>query len=68
RSYTPGVDTPVTLKWLAKTVYPDLFADIDITAETVEYYKAVFGVELTNEQAEMIFAPLNGAGVAMVGG
>nr|MCR5782208.1 ABC transporter substrate-binding protein [Clostridia bacterium] len=37
RSYTPGVDTPVTLKWLAKTVYPDLFADIDITAETVEY-------------------------------
>ena len=68
RSYTPGVDTPVTLKWLAKTVYPDLFADIDITAETVEYYKAVFGVELTDEQAEMIFAPLNGAGVAMVGG
>lgn len=68
RSYTPGVDTPVTLKWLAKTVYPDLFADIDITAEAVEYYKAVFGVELTDEQAEMIFAPLNGAGVAMVGG
>ena len=34
RSYTCGVDTPVTLLWMAKTVYPDLFEDIDITEET----------------------------------
>lgn len=25
RSYTPSSDTPVTLLWMAKTVYPDLF-------------------------------------------
>lgn len=61
RSYTPGVDTPVTLLWLAKTVYPELFGDIDITQETKNYYKTVFGVELTDQQAESIFAPASSA-------
>lgn len=61
RSYTPGVDTPVTLLWLAKTVYPDLFTDIDIVEKTKDYYKTVFGVELTEEQAASIFAPVSDA-------
>lgn len=62
RSYTPGIDTPITLLWLAKTVYPELFTDVDITAKTVEYYETVFGVKLTAEQAEAIFAPVSEAG------
>lgn len=62
RSYTPGADTPVTLLWLAKTTYPDLFSDIDITAETKSYYKTVFGIDLTDEQADSIFAPVAAAG------
>ncbi len=57
RSYTCGVDTPVTLLWVAKTVYPELFEDIDITSETKSYYKEVFGIELSDKQAESIFAP-----------
>ena len=62
RSYTPGVDTPITLMWLAKTVYPALFADIDITKEVKTYYKTVFGVELTDKQAQSIFSPVAAAG------
>ena len=62
RSYTPGVDTPITLLWLAKTVYPDLFEDIDITGSTIDYYETVFGVTLTAEQAQSIFAPTSAAG------
>ena len=62
RSYTPGVDTPVTLLWLAKTAYPELFADIDILAETKTYYKEVFDIELTDEQAKSIFEPAADAG------
>lgn len=62
RSYTPGVDTPITLLWLAKTVYPELFSDIDVTARAMEYYKNVFGVELTAEQVASIFTPVSGAG------
>lgn len=57
RSFTPGVDTPVTLLWLAKTAYPDLFEDIDIIDETKKYYQDVFGIALTDEQAESIFTP-----------
>ncbi len=62
RSYTPGVDTPITLLWLAKTVYPELFADIDVTAKAIDYYKNVFGIELTTAQVEAIFAPVSAAG------
>ena len=62
RSYTPGADTPVTLLWLAKTLYPTYFEDVDILAETKAYYKEVFGVELTDSQAESIFAPAADAG------
>lgn len=61
RSYTPGADTPVTLLWMAKTVYPDLFSDVDITKETKDYYSAVFGVTLTDEQANSIFKPASAA-------
>ncbi len=59
RSYTCGVDTPITLYWLAKAAYPELFRDIDITEETKAYYKLVFGITLTDEQAEQIFAPVS---------
>ncbi len=57
RSYTPGADTPVTLLWFAKTTYPELFEDVDIIKEAKDYYREVFGVELTDEQAASIFAP-----------
>ena len=62
RSYTPGVDTPVTLLWFAKTTYPELFEDIDMVTETKSYYKEVFDVELTDAQAASIFAPDADAG------
>lgn len=62
RSYTPGADTPVTLLWLAKTAYPEAFADIDIIAEAKSYYQEVFGIALTDDQAASIFAPSADAG------
>ena len=62
RSYTPGVDTPITLLWLAKTAYPELFTDIDVTEKVVDYYESVFGVTLTAQQAESIFTPPAAAG------
>ena len=67
RSYTPGVDTPVTMLWLAKTLYPEQFADVDIIAETKAYYKEVFGVELTDSQAASIFTPSAQAGTGFGG-
>ena len=57
RSYTPGADTPVTLVWMAKTVYPTLFEDIDVTQQARDYYQEVFDVNLTDEQIASIFSP-----------
>ena len=62
RSYTPGVDCPVTLLWMAKTAYPEKFEDVDVIAEAKAYYKDVFGIDLTDEQAQSIFEPAQSAG------
>ena len=62
RTYTPGIDTPITLLWFAKTAYPDLFNDIDLIKETREYYMDIFGVNLSDEQIKSIFNPDANAG------
>lgn len=62
RTYTAGVDTPITLLWLAKITYPELFTEINITQEVKTYYADVFGITLTDEQASRIFAPISEAG------
>ncbi len=62
RSYTPGVDTPLTLLWMAKTMYPDLFEDIDMNQQVKDYYSEVFGVELTDEDVTAMYDPSSAAG------
>ncbi len=57
RTFTPGADTPVTLQWFAKTVYPELFADVDINEVTKNYFKDFFNIELTDEQVANMYAP-----------
>ena len=66
RSYTPSADTPVTFLWMAKTVYPDLFADIDITAEVRDYYEELYGVSLTDEQIDRMYNPSSAGGVTII--
>ena len=62
RTYTPGIDTPITLLWFAKTAYPDMFNDIDLVKETREYYQDIFGINLTDEQIKSIYNPDANAG------
>lgn len=57
RSYTAGVDAPVSLVWWAKAIYPELFLDIDLSEVAKDYYKTVFGIELDDAQVASIFAP-----------
>ena len=62
RTYTPGVDTPMTLQWLAKKAYPDLFADIDLGEEVRHYYEKLYGITVTDEQIEAMYNPAKEAG------
>ncbi len=62
RSFTPGIDTPLTLLWMAKTSYPDLFEDIDLNQEVKDYYSELFGVELSDEQVASMYEASSAAG------
>ena len=48
--------------WFAKTVYPNIFSDIDLIKETREYYEDIFGIRLTDEQIKNIYNPDANAG------
>ncbi len=53
----PGsIETPLAILWAAKTVYPDLFTDIDMKTETRQYYKRFFNFELTDKLLEQILS------------
>ena len=55
RSYTPSADTPVTLYWIAKKVYPELFGDIDVEREVKSYFKDMYDIDLTDEQINRMY-------------
>ena len=57
RTYTPSVDSPMTLEWLAQAVYPKLFKDMDVKADVKEYYQNLFGVTLTDQQVDQMYTP-----------
>lgn len=57
RWFPPASDTPLVLKWLAKTNQPEIFADVDMEQEVKDYYKRFYDVELTDEDIESIFNP-----------
>ena len=58
RSYTPCADTPLTLLWLAKKVYPQLFTDVNVEKEVRDYYGKIYGITLTDAQIKRMFTPV----------
>jgi len=43
--------------WLAKTLYPQRFTDIDMAQETRNFYRTFFGLQLTDAQVNDILNP-----------
>ncbi len=62
RTYTPGVDTPLTLEWLALCLYPELFPEFDLAKYVRAYYMDLYGVELSEDQIERMYQPSSEAG------
>ena len=62
RTYTPGVDTPMTLEWMASILYPELFPEFDLAEDVRAYYKDLYNVDLTDEQIEAMYHPSSAAG------
>jgi len=49
-----GLETPLAILWTAKTVYPDLFQDIDLEKEIALFYKAFFNLDLDERMINKI--------------
>lgn len=62
RTYTPGVDTPMTLEWLAKTIYPEYYENIELESDVKKYYNDIYGVTLSDEQINKMYNPSSNAG------
>ena len=50
------IEQPLTVLWAAKTIYPDLFADIDLEAEVKGFYQRFFNTVLTDDQVREILS------------
>ena len=55
-AHTYSVETPLAMIWLAKTIYPELFEDVDIYKEFREFYKEVFKANLDDETIGQILS------------
>lgn len=53
--YPPSADSPLALWWLAKNNNPDLFEDIDMKKMTKDYYKALYQIELKDEDIDNMY-------------
>ena len=50
-----ALEIPLAVLWTAKTLYPDLFADIDLAAETKNFYHQFFDCDLSDADVQKIF-------------
>jgi iron complex transport system substrate-binding protein len=49
-----GTEFALQIQWAAKLLHPDLFADTDMTAETIAFYRRFFSYDLSAAEAGLI--------------
>ncbi|MCP3875120.1 MAG: ABC transporter substrate-binding protein [Desulfobacteraceae bacterium] len=49
-----GLETPLAILWTAKTVYPELFKEMDLKKEMVWFYKTFFNLNLDDDMINNI--------------
>ena len=52
------ISSPLWLLYMAQSMHPDLFEDIDYVAEIQNYYSTFYGYDLTLEEAQNIYQRL----------
>ena len=51
----PSPEAPLGFLWLAQTVFPGYFDDIDLHQETVDFFKRFYGYDLPQEEYDSFF-------------
>lgn len=62
RWWPPSSDAPLSLWWVAKHTYPELFEDINMEEKTKEYYLEFYRMELSDEEVKGILNPSENLG------
>ncbi len=57
RWYPPSSDTPLCLLWMAKTIHPEIFADVDMDQAIRDYYERFYNIEVTDAMLYRIYNP-----------
>ena len=55
--FTPNPDAPVVANWMGSKLYPDAFDDVDLVTMTQDYYRQMYGHEVSAERAALIVDP-----------
>lgn len=61
---TFGPEQSMAVLWMAKTLYPDRFEDIDLVQEAKDFYKTFYDYDLSDEYAELMFEGVMGPDAA----
>lgn len=48
------IEQPLTVLLAARTIYPDLFADLDLNGEVKSFYQRFFNAALSDDQIQEI--------------
>lgn len=54
-----SAEEALQILWVAKTLYPELFQDLDLIKKTQEFYKEFLNYDLTSDEAQRIIDGLN---------
>lgn len=52
----PSPESPLGFIWLAKTLYPDIFADVDMKSEMKTFFKTFYRYDLSDDEANTILS------------
>jgi iron complex transport system substrate-binding protein len=50
------IEQPLTVLWAANTLYPELFADLDLDGEVKSFYQRFFNTSLTDDQVRELIS------------
>jgi iron complex transport system substrate-binding protein len=53
----PGINRIIGIPWTAKTLYPDLFEDMDLVAQVREFHEVYLHVTLSDDEIEQLLNP-----------
>ncbi len=52
--WNAAIEAPLAVLWMAKIMYPDRFADVDVKKEAADFYRTYLDYELTDEDWALI--------------